>query len=460
MVSGMFLYSSLPLSSSLDRLEKKEATGCPTTKRGPMDTVQSGRNTYTKKSVLSATAPPVVPSEPVMMPRRNRLRAQRRDVEKTCGIPISQGGAACLHDASSIPPSVVALLAIANLGNEASPQANRRALHRLKERHGKGTDNMERTISATSPGSWSILLSSPYELEQDNVSVVGDTASDLASPIGSFSSESLPSLDEDTGSASSISLPSLPEMPVRKPNCGGRRPKALSSVAYKDCVLDHPLLPTSPLPNPGIVMGMDDRTSVEPETSPQVRVTSSLKSNLTASLRMLKTAAVSFSNFTSPVIQRNQYLARSLLAISLEVAEERRPLPSVDVPDPALRRYLNPAAVSPMDLHFQDPRPPQSICKGSVQLQTIRKGEPITRKATAPPSTAFPEVRPRLLSSRQREPRVNSDFLRVIVLEMNMRRAGKLGDDTPGRAKLWLPARSVTNQCESAVPRRWIGETL
>ncbi|KAI6818586.1 hypothetical protein KC332_g10924 [Hortaea werneckii] len=39
---------------------------------------------------------------------------------------------------------------------------------------------------------------------------------------------------------------------------------------------------------------------------------------------------------------------------------------------------------------------------------------------------------------RHREPRENSNFLRVVVLEMNMRREGKLES---GRARIWLPPR-------------------
>lgn len=60
---------------------------------------------------------------------------------------------------------------------------------------------------------------------------------------------------------------------------------------------------------------------------------------------------------------------------------------------------------------------------------------------------------------RQREPRENSDFLRVIVLEMNMRKGGKLSDVAPGRARLWLPARQATTQNEDVsndTPRRWV----
>lgn len=63
---------------------------------------------------------------------------------------------------------------------------------------------------------------------------------------------------------------------------------------------------------------------------------------------------------------------------------------------------------------------------------------------------------------RQREPRENSDFLRVIVLEMNMRRTGKLDAKAGGRARVWLPPRRHSGNPEvgaerGRVPVRWVG---
>lgn len=70
--------------------------------------------------------------------------------------------------------------------------------------------------------------------------------------------------------------------------------------------------------------------------------------------------------------------------------------------------------------------------------------------------------------SRQREPRENSDFLRMVVMEMNMRRSGKLRDDIPTRARVWLPPRKgnqarnspydyYEDEAEHAIPSRWVG---
>lgn len=75
-----------------------------------------------------------------------------------------------------------------------------------------------------------------------------------------------------------------------------------------------------------------------------------------------------------------------------------------------------------------------------------------------------------VLQQRQREPRENNEFLRICVLEMNMRRAGKLEDEEDkaaamamrrGRRAFWLPPRlpnratAVTMQ--QHVPLRWVG---
>lgn len=59
---------------------------------------------------------------------------------------------------------------------------------------------------------------------------------------------------------------------------------------------------------------------------------------------------------------------------------------------------------------------------------------------------------------RQRELRENSDFLRMVVMEMNMKRSGKL---ETGKARLWLPPRQVGvgEEWQGRVPRRWVGES-
>lgn len=57
--------------------------------------------------------------------------------------------------------------------------------------------------------------------------------------------------------------------------------------------------------------------------------------------------------------------------------------------------------------------------------------------------------------ARPREIRENGDFLRVIVLEMNMRRGGKLSDTAHGKAKLVLPPRQPCKYRALGEAGRW-----
>jgi len=170
-------------------------------------------------------------------------------------------------------------------------------------------------------------------------------------------------------------------------------------------------------------------------------------------------------------IQRDEFLTRSILSISPQYTDERRPVLTDDVPDPALRRYLNPNTTSPSELFYHDHRWSRAAndrCTASIQLQTYKRAPTPSKNATVPPvftSSAKDTSKSESLivaysASRQREPRENSDFLRVIVLEMNMRKAGKLNDVAQGRARIWLPPRQLARQEETevkGVPRRWSG---
>ena len=64
---------------------------------------------------------------------------------------------------------------------------------------------------------------------------------------------------------------------------------------------------------------------------------------------------------------------------------------------------------------------------------------------------------------RQREMRENSDFIRIAVMEMAMRKRGKLDDQRPGRAQWALPPRRVSSKPyevrSDGVPARWVAVT-
>ncbi|KAH8722405.1 hypothetical protein GQ44DRAFT_711773 [Phaeosphaeriaceae sp. PMI808] len=293
----------------------------------------------------------------------------------------------------------------------------------------------------------------------------------LFSTSRSISSESLatlpPSLDYNDPSFSShwdnlstpdsISRKSLPE----------RKERVVSSPSKEDCILDHPLLHFA-ADECDDILSADVTNTIDslPATTERFK---SFKSNLTASLQALRSAAKSFSNFTAPSVPPDDFLTRSLL--SPKFTSEMRPKHLEGLPSPALRRYLNPhpAPTSPTELSMQlhdsfmidadaDSNAPM------IQMQTYdRRGRPKSRRRNSDSSLEAAKALSFPPAVRQREPRENSDFLRVIVLEMNMRRVGKLDAKAVGKARIWLPPRkpgsnkAPTFQSTSDVPDRWIG---
>jgi hypothetical protein len=244
--------------------------------------------------------------------------------------------------------------------------------------------------------------------------------------------------------------------------------------------LDHPLLPTE-LEECEVIEVKREDEFITPNSTPTKRsasfgrLGSSFKSNLTASLRAIKSAAQSVSTFTTPSVQPEDFLTRSLFNIAPETTDDKRPLPMEEAPSPALRRYLNPTSMSPAEMYVyhdhRDTPKASGVSTVSIQMQTYRRASSRGNRRNhfhiASRDQKFitfdPEVPP---MSRSREIRDNSDFLRVVVLEMNMRRSGKLREDIPTRARVWLPARKnnyrLSGQYEdgddnNTVPSRWVG---
>ena len=439
------------------------------------------------KPTWLSSVPAAIPSKPVVIPTRTRAGVARRTKESPEKSRKVSGEAVC-HDLHSVPSSEAALLAMTS-GPEPRCQvqtidvAKPRYASRNQKRQGRRDEPPRHSMSIASPKSWNMLLSSPDELDPAYSSFGSDTTLDAGSIVRSLSTDSVPSLDEDSGSLTSPpnSVPSTPGLSFRSRSGYERRAKEQSSK-IEDCILDHPLLvPRAP---DGSAPDEEDAAEVsESRAQGLSKPASVLRSNLSASLALIRSAARSISNFTAPAISRDEYLTRSLLSINPPFTDERRPLPMQDPPDPALRRYLNPINVSPLELHthHDHPQPPsdRDRCTASIQLQSYKRVSPPSDKASAPP--IFVSSKERLgaamvaaaeepLSTpgpRQREPRENSDFLRVIVLEMNMRRNGQLGEGVPGKARMSLPARQAgkkeaakavkSTSIERRVPRRWIG---
>lgn len=462
-----------------------------------IDECRSKKTAGRKAKVETTTMPPKMftplppsPSKPVVIP--TRARNGTGGGRKKSRESVSNGRrhtAEVVRDSSSTPSSVTALLAMtSSLDSGSSPQADAQRTSfssaRLKMQESRLKQTSRRSVSSSGPQSWGVLLSPPEEFEPESGSFDSDTTLGPLSSVRSLSIESMPSLEADTESLSSASNPATPGLSTNGRMNSDRRPKSLSTSIGQDCITDHPLLVSVPHMRPFEDDSSDERPNQLPPTpSPLVRSRSYFKSNLTASFRKMRSAAQSFSAFTAPPTQRHDYLARSLLSPEAHFTDERRPLPSTKPPDRALRRYLNPVTFSPAELHFHSEESPQvtrSNCTASIQLQTYQRRTCGLDKASSPPVFTYAQQKaldaidglPEPSSPRQREPRENSDFLRVIVLEMDMRKKGKISDNSPGRARLWLPARQAVRPFEGStdgrnagngqrykVPARWAGVT-
>jgi len=175
------------------------------------------------------------------------------------------------------------------------------------------------------------------------------------------------------------------------------------------------------------------------------------------------------------MITPDDFLTRSIISIDPPVpfTDERMPPRLEDTPTPALRRYLNPTTNAPIEAHV-----PASLaqtmsatkCTASIQMQTYkisRAGKSstpivISRRTQITPEEVFADVSVGPVA-RQRDMRENSDFIRIAVMEMAMRKKGKLDDQKPGRARWALPPRKPATKPyeigENGVPTRWIAVT-
>ncbi|RAH69596.1 uncharacterized protein BO66DRAFT_98640 [Aspergillus aculeatinus CBS 121060] len=329
-----------------------------------------------------------------------------------------------------------------------------------------------------------LLLSPPDDTERSTI------GSDCDSEAPSFSASSIsiastPSLDRDLDSP-----PSLPTPPTPSSQRSPLDRRFLRSPPCENCAFDHPLLETEDCSSED-EFDMESflaAATVPAATSPTPsrsfpRLGATFKSNLTASLRAIKSAAQTVSTFATPSVQPDDFLTRSMFTITPEMTDDRRPPPMHEPPSPALRRYLNPITLSPAEMYaYQDYHPHEETLDASaspvvsVQMQTYRRagrrGGHRAKHHHLPKQPLLPVSDPDFPPmTRPREPRENSDFLRMVVLEMNMRRSGKLRDDVPTRARIWLPARKGVHQAqgrvvryecydeedENAVPSRWVG---
>ncbi|KAH8880403.1 hypothetical protein GQ53DRAFT_601760, partial [Thozetella sp. PMI_491] len=430
---------------------------------------------------------PTTPTSPVQIPLRSKAYAtahpQNQNRHFTEHKTQRSSRPRDVHSPDAIPPSVAALLAVTSIPMRGSRSMRIKAStdKRLTvEAIIEHSQESEKELSLRlSKSPLDLLLMAPEDLEVDDVSICESVISAGESVLSArtVSFESMPSLDDSFSTTfSSLDAPYTPER-RRKSQVTRMSLEPVSSPPGGKH--DHPLF-SPDLPVDDMDFRVFDKTISE---SPGKRTSllqfsplkSAFKSNLTASLRALRQAARSFSTINFPSIPPEDFLTRSILTIDPQVpyTDERRPPPLEEEPTAALRRYLNPTTSA----RLEQPRTISPAFRAraftaSIQMQTYK----VQRSRSAPPaartpygpggssSQTSPSPKPPLEypmpSPRQREMRENSDFIRIAVMEMAMRKRGKLDDQRPGRARWALPPRKASTTPyqvgADGVPARWV----
>jgi len=328
-----------------------------------------------------------------------------------------------------------------------------------------------------------LLLSPPDDLDYDDTSLSESALGSVLS-TRTVSVESMPSLSDSLP----LDAQSAFDFSPLTPSPRGRRRSRPTRLSLEP-VSSPPGEPDAhPLSVPDPIEELDFRVfqrASEKEKKDHIAfhylpLRSAFKSNLTASLRAIRSAARSFSAFSLPSIPPDDFLTRSMLTIDPKVpyTDERRPPVLDEEPSAALRRYLNPTSNS----RIESPPAAYSPLRpytASIQMQTYKvqrsRDMPTSRQVQLPaPSTTGqttpyqpPPQNPHQTAfsyppgtMRQREMRENSDFIRIAVMEMAMRKMGKLSDERPGRARWALPPRKPNARPyevrADGVPSRWV----
>lgn len=376
------------------------------------------------------------------------------------------------HDPNALPPAVAALLAVTAIPPRrpnryrTKPGSHRRISIEELISDWKSDDTFKQSFGSPGSGALNILLEDDLESESH------DSAEPSYLNARSASSDSMPSLDSDSQSVLSIGSVSTPgSLRSRRSFTTLKREKPRSLPASQDCVLDHPLITRIDVDdNDELIMPLPKHALVAAKSK------STFKSNLTASLQTLKEAAVnsisslgrtgsmpSLSRAAAPPMDDMLWSHPFLFP---RFSSETRP--AFDgTPTPAQRRYLNPMPLTfeEQEAPFQEALHAPFLAEAvgdapTIQMQTYNRGRKRSSPKRSAPNPSSEAGRALLgqVGGRQREVRENSDFLRVVVLEMNMRREGKLEQ---GKAKIWLPPRqsSADPVQQGRVPKRWVGES-
>lgn len=440
---------------------------------------------------LSLIIRPATPTSPVQIPKANgrnkhfdaarpvrRQNAPRRKVPNHVRSP------------ESLSPSVAALLAVTDIPRPRRTQRKLLGADRLLTVDAI-IDN-ERQLSEKEI-SWSLSRGSPMDVLMSPPDSLDEEF--LGSDCGSVSMartlsiDSMPSLGDSYGTdvISSIESPrSLSPQPLHRRKASPMR-KSLGPIRSPPNTIDeHPLSPKPPQDEDDLEDSLSLKSSDADQSTSQAFIPfkplrAVFKSNLTASLRALRSAAKSFSSINFPSIPPDDLITRSILTMDPEVpyADERRPPVTEEIPSAELRRYLNPTTRLSLESQSRPLQQPGTFV-ASIQMQTYkiqrsrptdaaaaRKSYPsISPLSPSPPVNEAPSdstrdvTTPPLPAVRQREMRENPDFIRIAVMEMIMRRRGKLDNNKPGRARWALPPRKTSAKPyeigADGVPERWI----
>jgi hypothetical protein len=469
----------LPAGNMGKRKERKETT----TKLAP--------SSPPPRTTTSVTTRPTTPTSPVQIPmkaRKETAHHQKRHAQRRPPRPRD------VHSPDAIPASVVALLAVTDIPRPRSQrnlrtrltQDQRLTVNAIIERQQVSEKEFSLTLSK-GPGPMEVLLSPPEDLDDDDISI-SDSGLESTLSTRTVSLESMPSLGDSfsTETMPSLDSPFSPSRRGRKSRPTRRSLEPISSPPGER--EDHPLY-SSQVDLEELDFSVFDEPAAEPadkksELSFQFQpFKSAFKSNLTASLRALRSAARSISAINFPSIPPDDFLTRSLLTLDPKVpyTDERRPPVLEEEPSAELRRYLNPTTSARIETHPATISPARTFT-ASIQMQTYKvhrsrstppsasrnhsttSSSPTTAQTTPykplptlPGQTAFcypPGI------MRQREMRENSDFIRIAVMEMAMRKHGKLDDLRPGRARWALPPRKPNAKSyeigADGVPARWV----
>ena len=431
-------------------------------------------------SAARTIAEPVrMPTQPVSVPKPERsVPAAAKSMPTVNRSATASGRKPSNHDPNALPPAVAALLAVTEIPRPKRNQFQRRSANprrmSLDElvREWKSDETLKSTYG-TSPA-LSVLLEDPDSGEGYFPASAESVPEESFLYTRSVSAESVPSLEADDRSIRSNESLSTPEsLRSRKSISNLRKQTSRSLSAAEECTSDHPLAP-SPVQDED----PDDTLILSPATlsrSATPKPKSSFKSNLTSSLQALKNAAISSISSLANTTSAPQRTQASLMADDIlwshpflfpRFSSEVRPA-ITGTPTEAQRRYFNPAPLTfeeqeaPFQLALHAPfLAEQNLNAPTIQLQPYGRArrKTVIKRGLDPHSEAGMALLG--VGVRQREPRENSDFLRVYVIETSMQRLGKLKGS---RAKIWLPPMQVNQSaaeqtCEK-VPKRWVGES-